>query len=357
MVTKASYVHIDGLIYEFSGAGVEEPSYMVELDSANNKVTRCIAKRSHVDAYGGWFASNGNYNLFEDCAGVGAARYGFYVGGPDSSTQYNIFRRCVGRVDFAATDQPKATFAIYGNNNNTNVRNHLFQNCIALDGHRPSGGEAKYGAFYHPKNATNVYHQGCIVLNESTGHAGMFVQEWGTGISVVNTVIWDLTNSASSAVGLRANNGGSMTADHMTIGGTLPGGYVYSGNSDTNSLHGGNPSNLLNNTPGAVILYRYGAHGSRWGDANYDTLTSTSLWPFPGENVIKTVFAEQLNTPSGYTPASNISARGFCTGTRKNGAPQTLTKYIWEYLGTPIPAEIVPDANAPTIPANLRIAN
>jgi hypothetical protein len=355
LVEKAQYVHIDGFIYEM--LNMAEPSYVVEMDSANNRVTRCIVKRSHVDAYGGWFASGGNNNLFEDCAGVGAARYGFFVGGPDASTQGNIFRRCVGRVDFAKTDQPKATFCAYGNNSNTNVKNHFFQNCISVDGHRPSGSEEKYGAFYHPKNASNIYHQGCIVLNESTAHAGMFVQEWGTGITVENSIIYNLTNSASWAVGLRANTGSYLSANRLTIGGVLPGGYLYSGNSASSSLFGGSPSYLLDNTPGASVMYRYGVAGTRYGETGYNQLTQESLWPWPYESNIKFVFSEQLNTPTGYTPASNVSARGFCSGTSKDGTAQTLTKYIWEYLGNTIPASIYSSdtSTVPSAPENLRV--
>jgi hypothetical protein len=36
-------------------------------------------------------------------------------------------------------------------------------------------------------------------------------------------------------------------------------------------------------------------------------------------------------------------ARGFCAGTSLGGYPQTLTRYIWEYLGNEIPATIYGD--------------
>jgi hypothetical protein len=355
LISRANRVHVDGFIFEFSGSNLAEPSYMVEFDTTYNKATRCIAKRSHVDAYGGWFASDGNYNLFEDCAGVGAARYGFYVGGPDSSTKYNIFRRCVGRVDFANTDQPKGTFCIYGNNSTTAVQYHLFQNCISIDGHRPSGDEEKYGAWYHPKNANQIVLQGSIVLNESTGHAGMFLQEWGQNISITHSVIYNLANSASWAVGLRANTGSYLSASYLTLGGTLPGGAYYGGTAATNSRTGGTMTNLLDNTPGAVIIKRYGTDGTFYGESGYNTLTSSNLWPFPGEDAIKMVFAEQLSTPSGYTPANNVSARGFAAGTSMDGSPQTFTKYIWEYLGNRIPATVYPSGPSPAIPSGFKI--
>jgi MYXO-CTERM domain-containing protein len=56
-----------------------------------------------------------------------------------------------------------------------------------------------------------------------------------------------------------------------------------------------------------------------------------------------------------YTGPGGVGARGFATGTSRDGSPQTLTKYIWEYLGNPIPDEVyarlpTPDlAGAPSV--------
>jgi hypothetical protein len=82
---------------------------------------------------------------------------------------------------------------------------------------------------------------------------------------------------------------------------------------------------------GANVLNRYGAEGSRHGEAGYNTLTAASLWPWPNEDRIK---AEMCAT----------TTRGFCSaGKRLDGVnPVTLTSYIWEYLGHPVPAGIYP---------------
>jgi hypothetical protein len=341
---RANYVNVDGFIYEQLG---ENPQYVVNVYSSWNKITRCIVKRNQTDMYGGWYASAANDVLFEDCHGVGAARYGFYAGGPDSTQQRTVFRRCVGRFDFSHTKQPKSTFAIYGNNQNANVTNFAFQNCIAIDGHYPpmpgaSGRdyEEKYGAFYHPKTATNIRHDGVIVLNEGVGHAGMFVQEWGTGITVKNTVVYNLPGSQSWAVGIRSKNADRASGDHVTIGGSIPGGATEN-IPLTNSRTSGVPTNILNNTPGAVILYKHGTSGTFWGETGWDTITNESLWPFPYEAEIKAVFAEQIPTPTGYNPSGNVSARGFAaSGNGLYGGPKTLTSYIWEYTGTPCPTNI-----------------
>lgn len=82
---------------------------------------------------------------------------------------------------------------------------------------------------------------------------------------------------------------------------------------------------------GATVTHRYGVSGTRFGDANYNTLTATPLWPWPNEARIK---REMCATTS----------RGFCSpGTRLDGSnPITLTSYVWEALGNPLPAGIYP---------------
>ena len=84
---------------------------------------------------------------------------------------------------------------------------------------------------------------------------------------------------------------------------------------------------------GAEVLMMWGTTGTLWGDPGYDTITTQPLWPFPNEAVIDTDMAS-------YSGPGAPGARGFTTGTSKDGSPQTLTKYIWEYLGNQIPADV-----------------
>jgi MYXO-CTERM domain-containing protein len=84
---------------------------------------------------------------------------------------------------------------------------------------------------------------------------------------------------------------------------------------------------------GASVVMAWGTTGTLWGDPGYDTITADPLWPFPNEAVIAADMAS-------YTGPGAAGARGFTTGTSKDGSPQTLTKYIWEYLGNQIPADV-----------------
>jgi parallel beta-helix repeat protein len=84
---------------------------------------------------------------------------------------------------------------------------------------------------------------------------------------------------------------------------------------------------------GAEVLYKHGTDGTLYGEPGYNTLTSDELWPYPNEHLIKADFAS-------YNGPGPAGARGFATGTSMDGNPQTLTKYVWEYLGNQIPTDI-----------------
>ena len=327
-------------------SGTTNPPYIGEIDGNFNKITRSIFKRSgDIDAYGGLLTLNGNDNLVEDTAGVGACRYCFKHGGTMQVTQRNIWRRVVARFDYANSAQPKATFSTYGNDSvaTNGVYDHLYQNVIAIDGQNPgtNGGEEKYGGFYTIKAATNVTLQGCMVLNEGVAYSGMHLRDYVSGDVnfATNSVVWNLTGSNSIAIGVKG-----YAADHMTIGGYIP---AAASNLDTGlptvSLvkPAVPPANLLNNTPGAVILKRYGVTGTRWGEPGYNQLTTEDLWPWLYQDKIKAVFREANNVPAGNNPPTNNTLRGFAAnGNGLYGGPITLTSYIWEMTGTPCPSTI-----------------
>ena len=71
---------------------------------------------------------------------------------------------------------------------------------------------------------------------------------------------------------------------------------------------------------GANVLYRYGVGDSRHGEPGFNELTSVPLWPWPNEERIKTEMCEKTGV-----------TRGFCQA-------KSLTHYIWEYLGNPLPS-------------------
>lgn len=83
---------------------------------------------------------------------------------------------------------------------------------------------------------------------------------------------------------------------------------------------------------GADVTFQVGAPGTLYGDPGWNTVTTTPLWPFPNEDVIKADMAS-------YHGPGGVGTRGFCAPANgRNGRPLTLTSYIWEQLGNACPA-------------------
>lgn len=380
-----NYVKVDGFISEI--VDTNYPPFVASVTGNYNKVTRSIFKRKgNVDQYGGWLSLGGNYNLAEDVAGVGSARYGFYTGSSNASVNHNIFRRAVGRIDYTESTQPKAVFAMYGNNSGTGAEFHLFQNCIAIDSHRgPRSPQETYGGFYFPKNAKDVTIQGSIALNNDVAYAGYFIKEQkGYNITIEDSVSWGNYNTSNNVAGVRFGGSvGPVTVDNVTIGGHSAAFYInsygemllsdtlgyYSSRETNNDTWTNKTNNQLfnmssnypipnfvqpNTSTGADLTKRYGVDGTLWGESGYNQKTEQDLWPWPYENIIKEVFSEENTPPSGVTPSTNNTIRGFTqTGLDAWGKPITLTRYIWQYLGNEIPVDIYDVKVPPRPPSNI----
>ena len=219
-----------------------------------------------------------------------------------------------------------------------------------------------FGGFSKPTGTNtdlnDTYQTGGIALgNSADGGLGTF--------SVANSIIYgatlagitsnftstynDLYSNALNYLGVSAGIGDKTTNP-------LTNGLLYLPQIENASMlktAGSDGSQI-----GAQIIKQYGKAGTLYGEAGYDLLqdgtnnqADVNLWPFPNEDKIKTDFASYAGPgPSG--------ARGFTAGISKDGSSQTLTKYIWEYLGNQIPAEIYgaqADVVAPAAPSALSV--
>ncbi|MFH0909481.1 MAG: putative Ig domain-containing protein [bacterium] len=391
------YIRVDGFIVVL--ADTTYPPAIVELSGSHNVVKNCIAIRKGVmDNYGSWFSVGGVSNLVEDCAGAGHARYGFVCGSATAATSHNVFRRCVGRADYSDSDQPMATFCFYGNNSGDQAEYMAFQNCIAIDGNQCDTGYGLYayiwGGFYFPKNTDHAVLRGCLVVHVDNAYGGYAVKELGGhDLTMSDCVSWDNANSkggssgglwmsgsqgnidirhctfGDSDCGMRNNSSGTnqhitdcLFTDNASIGtvglwasqtynGFNPGAqafgtlYVTSSHSPAYMVRIEDGSDYDNagssgGDIGATILKRHGADGAAWGDPGWDTLSDVNLWPYPNEEKIRALFREANPPNAGSVPTTNDTTRGFCSD------GQTLTKYVWEYLGRTIPPDIYGGAAA-----------
>lgn len=328
---SAQFVLIDGFIVEWmNDAG--DPASVISIAQIENILTRCIVKRDQHNAWGGFVSAPANYTLIQDVHCVGGARYGIQTGtGGSGAGGKNIVRRSIVRVDFTASNQPLAPFSHYGNNDGFLSGETEFQNCYAIDGPYINTGEGAYsytwGGFYHPKNAFDIRHRGCGVINQG-GQAGFWVTDNSNAHSYLLencAVVAENAIKYGARNGVHANPNGQ--ANHLTLVG-VDGSDLNNGATAANTYSGDTPPDSIFNAPnGADLRYCYGTFGTVWDESGFSAITTDELWNFPYEDIIRSVFSESLPSPSGYTPSANDSQRGFCAD------GQTLTRYIAGYSG------------------------
>jgi hypothetical protein len=345
------------------------------------KFQMCEVKNNGINSLLG-----ATYVLFEDCIAYGNGRAKLRVGSTGTDSDYIIFRRCVVRNDyFEGSINPCATIMGYGGDN------ILFQNVIVIDESQDVANftscNAKYGAI-EAKNNDVFYVLDSIVLNN---YYGSFFGDTGTtGVRITNTAFIDVgtgsrinssdtifdnvtiyTVDAQSTANTFDDVSGSVTAyftdsifqDITGTGATAPPNLtakmiLYQMTESTNNMfysYGdltiGDTTDIIDGTDpgivypvrvetgsaaetngvGAEILLRRGTYGTYYGQTGYNTVGAISLWPFPNEDQIH----DQMQAFTYVSGVYNVDGnRGFAVD------GQTLTTYIWEYLGGVIPDEI-----------------
>ena len=92
---------------------------------------------------------------------------------------------------------------------------------------------------------------------------------------------------------------------------------------------------------GATVMTFLGNSGTFYGEEGFDTETNIPMWPFPSQTLFKEKFAQYTYTGNTYTGSDHnrvISGTGTIIGERGFAVEgQTLTNYIWGYLGNTVP--------------------
>jgi hypothetical protein len=338
------------------------------------------------------------YILLEDCWAYGSGgRYNFLA----YNSNYVVFRRCVVRHDGGWTDTKGDPEAAICNYNSSYVE---IQNCIVIDSDLTSY-HTWLQAFYivynpaSPNSTNNIYMRGNIALKVlqngyrtegigsgipvftdniaydisrpaedngfslCAGSGSLSVTAtkctfgdayWGTGSwnggtpSIDNSILLSLSDGDtgggfSQSYLDRYNNGGSGSCTNCQTYNPQTNGLLYLPRIEAGStlLTGGQSGGRI----GADVTKKIGTSGTLYGESGYNTTTTDNLWPWTNENRIKSDMA-------------TVSTRGFCSGTSQDGSSQTLTKYIWEYLGNQIPSDIYgasSDTTPPAAPSGLGV--
>ncbi len=369
------------------------------VSSNNIKVIMCSTRD------GGFQAISGARNiLFEDVYAYGDSRAIFRVGSTGTPSQNIIFRRAVGRHDYSTSSNPTAMFMQYGG------ENVLYQNCIAIDQSENAANFSSaydhYGA-WETKNGSNIFIKDSIAINiVEEFHFGDTNTD---NTNILNSVFWDIGTGSTSwsanttydnlTIGdVNAQNTNNTYDDrsasstvlftdsifHDIEGTGTESGYrskriLYEVDESSHNLFNpiqpditiGDTTDIITNIDpvdgvpgngvagilypiriengsdsdemglGANVIYRRGVSGTIWGEPGYDDLLDVPLWPWP--------FEDEINIKMASADVSSGSIN--VTGARGFAVPgETLTNYIWSYLGN-----VPPPFNVQAFPFNSEV--
>ena len=320
----------------------------------DNLFQNCIGLNSDQNPYYNTGYWHGMFFLEKGYSGAGSAvasgpitirgSIGINISAPflleTNATYYNSQDRTITVTDSIGWNNSGGLqFGYYNATGHIDTINHVtFGNVTDT-----SGGEAGQGAGFRA---------GVTAASTGSTSKNSLYYNMETGLYNVRG-----TNTYNSFYSVDINLAGSSTASNSVANvNPLTGSLKYLPRIETGSPLKGAGS--AGSDIGANVLYKWGTSGTLWGETGYDTVTSEPLWPWTNEARIK---ADMGSYPSNW-PAGNLPnpVRGFTAGTSKDGSSQTLTKYIWEYLGNQIPADIYgagpapgtqPDTSAPAVTA------
>lgn len=401
-VTNKSYVTIRGLRVRMNQANTNNNPIIV-TESHHIKLQRCGASYGPTTGNAASFdiGPRASYVLIEESYSFGGSRYQFVVYQSDHVVVRRSVARndywagdlqCAGFVNYDSiytnwqnnivldSDTAHCAGKLYGGFWNENKDDYAPDTSQTLAGNIVLNVKAFYAAdldwgISGTRNISDMVIWGCsggYYGNQGSGTVASVTATRmtiggitgsydgpndgaarGTGFSMYGPVNNSLTNSIlanCSSVGVADNTRSDFnvfSGNGKNYGGNKQAAPGPNDKTNIDALKGGGLRHLPHvdvGSPlktagqsggqvGAEITYKIGGTGTLYDEPGWNTLTPEPLWPFPNEDQIKKDMAS-------YSGPGAPGARGFTTGKSLDGSDQTLTKYVWEFLGNPIPQEV-----------------
>lgn len=217
----------------------------------------------------------------------------------------------------ASLNSEDTAFYFEGDTCQPGLTTWTLRNCVAYPGEM----NLSPASFGPPNGSADV--QNCTVLTGQFRMKNMGVASTLRNCIVANSPVWGVNIEAQTTASyIDYYNNANGNLGTVTNGFTFnplsgsPASLVYPLRIEAGSF--AKSAGLNGADLGANIIYRYGVDGAFYGDANYNTLSNTLLWPYPNEARIKADMAA-------------TSTRGFCA------TSETFTHYVWNRLGNGSP--------------------
>ena len=314
-----------------------------------NVFRRCVARHDYHDGAGtkddgqifNFRAYACDHSVYQNCISIDSDRIeyftslqgeagGFWIGDAHGSEK-NEIRGCISIKS--------VTIPFYLAGSNKGEGSTIVKNSIALD--VPVGGYTTLSAFFLESgsnvNASNLLGIGAF----KKGQDGFYAKKDGS-FFVKNSILRDIEDvglKVTNAENINHFNAGKCVSEGRGLekklsslfsscwgpGSTdydpLKNGLVYPTRIETGSKLAS--AGLNGKRCGPEILKKIGISGTLYGEPGWNKITEEKLWPFPNEKKIRDLMRETVKGVTG--------KYGFCAD------GQTLSNYIWGYLGNPVP--------------------
>jgi hypothetical protein len=338
-VTSSSYILIEDVWAFGFGRAVVDFTTNVDNSTMRRVVTRWDDGIWIGEPLAGIKLYKANDNIVENCItldhkdsqGHGAGHHGFRIVSWNSAYNASSNNSHYGNIALNLPDKVTA-YAIETNDPVGGVGNS-YKDCVAVNAYRGMG--------FYDDGTDQTTVENCTLINNritSDKSHGLF-----NGYGVTRTVVRNTISANNLARGF--SDSGDLSVFYS--GTYANAGGDYNGTSCTTGCRTDDPqlkyiTRIEDSSPykgagengadiGANIIYKY-IDG---------VLTNQPLWPWPHEDWIK----EDMLDATFLTEVGRTGA-----GTPKWATTnKTLTEYIWEYLGNPIPSEIYGSTGSPTI--------
>lgn len=355
-IYRSQYVLIEGMYVWGHGR------YKIQLKNSSNSIVRRSIAR--IDDYiggepiGGFisycsknilFQNNilidsdhsnywGNHNEIINAFGVPATNCEAYP-------EFNEFKRNIAL---------NVHMGLMNTDARQNVNPTLWEDLIGWDlkPSRHSGGSGSVVPILSGVGAT-VTNRMTLGQVDSEGSYFMYSREKDSTVknSIFHQVGWDGSDVVDQGALVRRGSGGQFYLSNNNLADyagsiTDPGGVGSPSVSNTLSLSPElkymtmlprdsalRDSGTNNDRVGAEVMTMLGVSGTFYGEEGYDSETGIPMWPFPNQDLAHKYFSSfsHSGTDREGGSAGIDGARGFAV------EDQTMSNYIWTYLGAPVP--------------------
>ncbi len=314
---------------DYHNANNQPIGVFTSYGSDNVEMQNCIAIDNDSSDY--WLNVSANGANQQGLFGVSETKKSL------TGNSRNQITRCIGlnsEMKFTQSD----TAAIH------TVEEAYFTDCVGWKFRSLIAGNPPNGLPFSGWKAKVVNVNNCtfgdLGLKTGTDYPDYWFNGWSSLGANNNIVTNSIFHNANSSAGLfyliedaNYNNiFNSGASSNSTINNTISTDPTSNGLKYLTRIESGSSLSTAGNggvRVGADLTKMYGKSGTLWGETGYNSDTIVDMWPFPNEDQIRN-FMRSYN-PDGTDPTKPDGKRGFCADS------QTLTNYIWGYLGNTVP--------------------